>query len=45
MLEVRVCMGVRLIAVPHTMDLISLFSSQIKSMHANVFNLGDGSQS
>lgn len=31
--------------IPHTMDLIGLFSSQTRSMHANVFNLGNGSQS
>lgn len=34
-----------LISAQHTTALIGLFSSQIRSMHANVFNLGDGSQS
>lgn len=41
--NLRLCMC--LISVPHTMGLIGLFTSQIINMHANVFNVGDGSQS
>lgn len=38
------CVCVCLISLPHTTVLIGLFSSQIRSMHANVFNLCNGTQ-
>lgn len=34
-----------LIFMPHTTDLIGLLSNEIRSMHTNVLNMGDGSQS